>query len=97
MPAPNDWRLSARCRRGDIDRELFFHPDGERGNARRNRLLRAKQICHQCPVILQCRDYALGIYEGFGIWGGMSEEERTRTYIAAGGRSSRHTIHVEHW
>lgn len=29
-----------------------------------------------CPVQSACLDYALGIREPFGIWGGMTEYER---------------------
>ncbi|MFV8169689.1 WhiB family transcriptional regulator [Mycobacterium sp. DBP42] len=37
----------------------------------------AKQICADCPVLMQCRSYGLttGRQEG-GIWGGLTEKER---------------------
>jgi WhiB family redox-sensing transcriptional regulator len=68
------WQLSARCR-GE-DSSVFFHPEGERGRARTRRLKRAKQFCTECPVAVQCRDHSLSFAEQFGIWGGLSEEER---------------------
>jgi WhiB family redox-sensing transcriptional regulator len=71
------WYLSARCRTEDPS--VFFHPDGERGHARRRRQQQAKILCAQCPVLSPCRHYALSFGEQFGTWGGMSEDERRRS------------------
>jgi WhiB family redox-sensing transcriptional regulator len=90
-----DWREAPRCRTADPD--LFFHPEGERAQARRARLRRAKQVCNQCPVIEQCAAFALDGREGFGIWGGMSEEERITLYVAHGTRPHGRSIHVARW
>lgn len=68
------WRVEARCR-GE-DPALFFHPDGERGKARKHRQRLAKRICADCPVISQCRQHAIAFQESFGTWGGMAEDER---------------------
>jgi WhiB family redox-sensing transcriptional regulator len=59
-----------------VDSSVFFHPDGERGRARTQRELRAKEICRNCPVLMQCRSHALKVSEPYGIWGGLSETER---------------------
>ena len=67
-------KVRGACR--DLDTELFFHPEGERGSTRRRRAAGAKAICATCPVIEQCREYALRAQEPYGIWGGMTEEER---------------------
>ena len=60
LPGPNadvwDWQMDGLCR-GE-DSAVFFHPDGERGRARAQRELRAKQMCRQCPVITHCRNHA---------------------------------------
>lgn len=69
-----NWRLNALCR--IISPALFFHPANERGQQRRKRISEAKKICFRCPVIEACRDYVLTAGEPFGIWGGLSEEER---------------------
>ena len=73
-----EWRLQARCR--GMDPALFFHPDGERGRARAQRESRAKEMCRQCPVIVQCREHALAVSEPYGIWGAMTEDEREAHY-----------------
>lgn len=36
----------------------------------------ARHLCHQCPVIAECLAYALAHDERFGVWGGMTAEER---------------------
>ena len=78
LPGPSidawEWQYQGACR--DLDTELFFHPEGERGSTRRRRAAGAKAICATCPVIEQCREYALRAQEPYGIWGGMTEEER---------------------
>ena len=66
------WRRSAICR--DTDPDLFF-PVGTTGYAL-VQIDRAKQVCGECPVKVECLDYALETNQDSGIWGGTSEEER---------------------
>lgn len=74
-----DWQLLGACRGADT--LLFFHPDGERGSARRRRQAAAKAVCARCPVLERCRQHALRVHEPYGVWGGLSEEERARLLI----------------
>lgn len=74
--AASMWQQSAQCRDEDVD--AFFHPDGERGHARTLRQQAAKAICAQCAVSTDCRRHALAYREPFGVWGGLSEEDRAR-------------------
>lgn len=78
LPGPNadlwDWQLRGLCR--GKDSSLFFHPEGERGAARSSREMAAKEICMNCPVQITCADHALKVREPYGVWGGMTEEER---------------------
>ncbi|MBL1091557.1 WhiB family transcriptional regulator [Streptomyces sp. NPDC001739] len=67
-----DWRHRARCR--DEDPELFF-PVGSTGPSLLQ-IQEAKAVCRQCPVIAECRDWALASGQDNGIWGGLDEEER---------------------
>ncbi len=69
-----DWQLHGQCRNANA--AVFFHPEGERGPARRRREQQAKAICANCPVIAQCREHALAAAEPYGIWGGLGEAER---------------------
>jgi WhiB family transcriptional regulator, redox-sensing transcriptional regulator len=89
LPGPQsdlwEWQLRGACRGKDT--ELFFHPEGERGPARRNRDAAAKAVCAACPVIEQCRKHALKVREPYGVWGGLTEDDRERIYAAQrGGR-----------
>ena len=82
LPGPNadfwDWQLRGSCRGTDSD--LFFHPEGERGQARSSREESAKEVCLHCPVCKPCREHALKVHEPYGVWGGMTEEEREEYY-----------------
>jgi WhiB family redox-sensing transcriptional regulator len=69
-----EWQYQGSCR--ELPTEMFFHPDGERGPRRRNRENTAKAICASCPVIAACRAHALAVQEPYGIWGGLSEDDR---------------------
>jgi len=33
-------------------------------------------VCHRCPVLTACREHALRVAEPYGVWGGLSAEER---------------------
>lgn len=82
LPGPNadvwDWQLQGACR-GE-DPTLFFHPEGERGSLREERIQAAKSICGACPVQTLCAEHALAVREPYGIWGGLSEDEREAIY-----------------
>lgn len=91
LPGPNadiwDWQLQGSCR-GE-DPAVFFHPEGERGPARAARERAAKAVCASCPVMKQCADHALAVREPYGVWGGLSEEDREAVYLR-----TRHAIRV---
>lgn len=73
-----EWQLLGSCR--EADPTLFFHPEGERGPARRNRDAAAKAVCATCPVLRQCREHALTVREPYGVWGGLTEDDREAIY-----------------
>ncbi|MBI1759657.1 MAG: WhiB family transcriptional regulator [Actinobacteria bacterium] len=79
-----DWQLRGACR-GE-DSTLFFHPEGERGAARMAREKSAKLICRQCPVLQDCLHHSLATREAYGVWGGLSENERTEMLTGDGAR-----------
>ena len=78
LPGPNadlwDWQLDAACRGADPD--VFYHPDAERGPRRTAREEAAKALCAQCPVRAECLAHALEAREPYGVWGGLTEDER---------------------
>lgn len=71
-----DWQRLAACR--GMDSSIFYSPTGERGRRRHEREERARRICGDCPVRQECARMALGIKETYGVWGGLSEAERSR-------------------
>src|SRR4051794_3723128 len=78
LPAPLvsywDWQAQAACR--GMDSSIFFHPPDERNEARRERIAAARRICSACPALAACREHVLVVREPYGIWGGLSEDER---------------------
>lgn len=72
------WQEHAACQ--GVDQRLFFHPQNERGNLRRQRDRAAKSICARCPVRIECADYAVRAHEPYGVWGGLTEEDRAAIY-----------------
>lgn len=78
----DDWQLRAACR--GPQSAVFFPPGTfERKDERHHREIRAKEICRTCPVKSPCLDYAVGIREPHGIWGGLNEAERKVLMIQA--------------
>jgi len=57
---------AAECK--GMPTEIFYPEDDEPDD-------NARAICRRCPVIKECREYAL-LYEREGFWGGLSEAER---------------------
>lgn len=76
-----DWRDKAACAAPGIDPGLFFSPDsGERGRPRARcaddaREAAALAVCASCPVMEQCRAWAIQTGERHGVWGGLTEGE----------------------
>jgi WhiB family redox-sensing transcriptional regulator len=86
-PAADQWQWQelAACRQADP--RLFFYPDNERGPARRQRAAAAVAVCAGCRVISECRRHGLSVREPYGVWGGLTEDDRAairlRQYTSA--------------
>lgn len=63
--------LEAKCR--GIDPDLFFPQSG--GGPQQKA---AQAVCKECPVKMECLEYALDHGEEFGIWGGLTSKARKR-------------------
>ena len=66
QPTP-EWMTDGLCRQSDG--EAWFPENGAHADA-------AVAICRRCPVRTQCLDYALAHDERFGVWGGLTPNER---------------------
>ena len=67
-----NWHEDAACRKEDP--ELFF-PIGSTGPAL-VQLSQAKAVCAGCQVQSRCLEWAVTAGVEYGVWGGLSEEER---------------------
>lgn len=67
-----DWRDRANCI-GE-DPELFF-PVGNTGPSLAQ-IEEAKAVCRGCVVIDTCLKWSIENGQEFGVWGGLSEDER---------------------
>lgn len=68
--APCGWQDQAACK-GRTDANWFSEGPGP-SRAQHD----AMKICHTCPVELDCLRYAVANGEKYGIWGGMTENQR---------------------
>ncbi len=62
-----NWQDSALCL--EFNGDMWFPEKGESPAA-------AKLLCGRCDVRAECLELALDTNEQFGIWGGLSAEER---------------------
>ena len=69
LPAAPEWLDRANCR--GTDPEEFF-PDAGGGG------IQAKRICRRCEVTTECLNAAIERDEKFGVFGGMTRNERKR-------------------
>lgn len=70
LAPPGDWARRGRCRSAPI--AVFFPERGDDVNVARN-------ICRGCPVLDECRAYALSAPSQLqGVWGGLTNGDRRR-------------------
>lgn len=67
--AEQTWMAEGMCRH--YPPAAFFPSDGVGVDA-------ARKICAECPVRVDCLEYALAQRIDHGVWGGCSERERRR-------------------
>lgn len=63
-----EWRKDARCR--EIGPEMFF------AEYKGDSMSHAKWACRDCLVRQECGEFAITQHMEFGVWGGMSPQER---------------------
>lgn len=67
------WKKRGSCT--DLDPDIFF----AQGRGNLGAIQTAKQICiDTCPVIDDCREYALDENIDHGVWGGLSTHQRAK-------------------
>lgn len=68
-----NWSEQGSCR--DMGPEQLFFPVGDDAHTRLQTAA-AKTVCSTCPVVVECRTWALDSAQETGVWGGTSESER---------------------
>jgi WhiB family redox-sensing transcriptional regulator len=59
-----------------MDTEMFYLPDRMRGPLARQHERRALNVCAQCPVVLECRQWALSVDDNWAVLGGLTPDQR---------------------
>lgn len=67
VPQPGPWARLGRCRTAPVS--LFFPTQGDD-------VEQAKALCRGCPVLADCRSFALTYPSLQGVWAALSERER---------------------
>lgn len=65
------WMQDASCR--DEDPEMFFP---EPGVGMLDQIATAKEVCSTCPVRMECLAYAIDNRIEYGVWGGLTRNQR---------------------
>lgn len=86
-----NWSQRAKCKNLKESGEQIFFPDTRSAEGFKQ-LRQGKEFCTDCPVISQCKIYAIahGVY---GIWGGTSKAERDKLSPLA--RKAIRTMYIE--
>lgn len=62
-----NWLENAKCKK--MDTSIFFPNTSEQSQ-------RARDICKDCSVRLECLKYAMDNDIVYGVWGGLGEQGR---------------------
>ena len=81
------WQEHAACK--GMDSSRFFPPERERASTAAARIAGAKKICADCPVLVECRAFALRVREPYGVW--VGSPSRTAKRSADCSRTPKHT------
>ena len=69
-----EWQQHGAC--VGLDTNIFFPESSLRGKAKAEAAAKAKAYCKTCNVREQCLQFSLDMEEPYGIYGGLTEEER---------------------
>ena len=67
------------------DPEVWF---GNEGDPLANRFKVAQKMCQTCPVIKECAAFAVANGELYGVWGGLTPNQRKEMSSRGRGRPS---------
>lgn len=67
------WQQDSKCLNHEPE---FFFPKPGRDKKHREEVAMVKKYCNGCPVKMKCLEFAFRENLNYGVYGGMSEEER---------------------
>jgi len=80
-----DWASNPERNCAGLPVGMFFLENGESGG----RVTRLREVCADCPVFKDCREYSMSIPGLSGFWAGMTGKERRLARKAEGYSVSR--------
>ena len=72
--AASGWRTKAACL--GTDPKTFFPVESTHGGKDSPTYITARKICATCPVRITCLTYAVETRQHYGVWGGLTPNER---------------------
>ena len=87
VPIADAWAWQDQGNCVGKDTEMFFLDVNLRGPSKAKQEREAKAVCKGCPVIAKCLNHALTVPEVYGVWGGMSADERMFYKVKRGVRA----------
>ncbi len=78
-----DWQQLAACKGHPRAADFYPPTRTERKHERIAREHRAKSVCAACPVRGDCLEHALAVDERYGVWGGLTLDERRTIPLTA--------------
>ena len=70
-----DWRMGALCAESDLPSDYWFPVTKSDMKAAKE----AQKVCWECPVRLACLEHACLVPENYGIFGGITANQREKT------------------
>ena len=70
-----DWEDFALCKEVSDKQKQDFFPLKDDGGGKRQ-VNRARKVCADCPVVVECLHAALSTNERYGVWGMTSPKQR---------------------
>lgn len=72
-----EWQERALCRKLTDEQKAVFFPVGRSDSpGYQAQEAKAKAVCSHCPVLAECREWALETEELDGVHGGLGTEEK---------------------
>lgn len=84
----------AKCK--DHSLNLFYPEDPEKRKQNPKIYRSAKNICANCPVMMECLVHAVETPEPRGVWGGKDPNERRAIFIKLYGYKAWTEVRKEH-